>query len=510
MSLFTILTFLGTSAADVALVEAYLDRYSVFRYSPEGRVKRGLGPAHHSLKIDAEESVLYEIAQLGIGFAPYALKKNLAIDVFLHYIQPTPYSLRMVKIEPTLVLSTILAPGETLGHPITSRLVDYYTVLRIRVGDREDQETFFGEKLRDLLDAELVRLVFYPPTLTIEAAKEAFDDVLAAGRDYYRLGLEESPVVCVVDLQTSDMIEHPLTFNVTVGSLLASGFSVGHFLRSHKLPVASGAAPPPKKVATKQQSIFPVWTTAEAKMARRLENREKDHTRPSVPPLAPVPPRQPTEAERAKVTVTRKAPTGARPWMEAAVEWPPPDKKEKEFDAIFEESVKKPRVPPSPTSTSSLVSKSEGKDPKSWAASTDEEKEKYHIPTNADEAFGEKEMQAMHQDALCDILGWKPWIEADDVEFLGKCHCKYTLATMVAQPCEHLCLCKPCYATYLANPALSERCPRCSAPVTTYEELYAPDDFMHIDAPPQRAYLDDLDLDDDDEKWDKDMESDTD
>lgn len=451
--MFTILTFEAKNAADLALVHAFLDRYSVFKLSPEDRVNREQGPGPFSLRIVAQERLLHEIATIGMGFVSYVRAKWVLVDVYLHYVQPAPYSRRTVLIEPNLALSSILAPGETLGHPLGARLGDLYLLLRVRA-DKEDSETFFAKKLGLLLLQGLVETVWSAPHLTVLAVKEAFDAVLDAGRSYYRMGLQEAPLVYAVELQTSDNVAHPITSHTTVTSLLNIGLAAGQFYEARELSLSTGTKP----TAAKKQSVFPrTWSPAEMKEAAEKEEAMKE------------PPPPPTDEERAREAVMRKGKgkgkgglaAGPRPWPEAATERPsraPPPL---------------PDVPKTPQGVVAHVSK-------------------------ADLAFGETEMRTMHQEALRDMLGWKRWIAADDEPFSGKCQCKTAVGTIVAKPCEHLCLCRPCYRIYADNAILAERCPRCSTRVTEYEELYAPDDFM--DFSPALAAPDDDDEDDEDDE----------
>lgn len=76
-----------------------------------------------------------------------------------------------------------------------------------------------------------------------------------------------------------------------------------------------------------------------------------------------------------------------------------------------------------------------------------------------------------------DILGWKPWTEGDDQVYNGRCQCKLYVATVLALPCGDACLCRACYEVYKKQPALLDRCPRCSELATSYEVCDDPDDF---------------------------------
>jgi hypothetical protein len=444
-----ILTFEGTCAEDMDALRVYLHQFFIFRHNAADRVRERPGPAPFSLRIAAVQDALQDVANAGIGFVPYAVARGLRVVTSLHYIESNSGYLCTVTVGPGDTLSMLLlAKDETLGHPpgvdddvpsppatAGTRRVDLYTVLRVRTGAQ--REAFFREKLRYYVDLELVQFVSVGTGLVVVAAREAFSDVLAAGRDYGRLQILDVPMVCIISFSTDELREVPLTNLVTVWSLQREGYSVGHFRHTQELP-----DPPPTK-PKKAQSPFPVWTEAEREAAlRKAAIPESERTVLRLPP---------TDAERARAAVTRGGGDSA-------------GKEDKEFEAAWEASVVAPDAPP----------KAEAE------VTTKQGRKMVNVPLE-DMQFGEFQLRTIHKDSLTEILGWKPWKERDDVVYNGRCQCKLYEATILAQPCEHLCLCRACYSTYQKHPILAERCPRCNAPVKTYEELYAPDDFMVVD-----------------------------
>jgi hypothetical protein len=425
----TVLTFEGTCAEDLVALRVYLHQFFIFKHNAARRVRERPGATPFSLRIAAVQDALQEIANVGIAFVPYALKRGLRVVTYLHYLRPpSPGYQCVVTVGPGDTLSTLLVEGETLGYPPEpepddahleqspkpgTRRVDLYTVLKVRPEAR--LEAFFKEKLRYYVDLELVQFVPVVTNLEIVAAKEAFPDVLAAGRDYGRLNDLNIPMVCIMGFSTSELREVPLTNLVTVWSLQREGYSVGHFLHTQELP-DSFTTKPKKAIPDSERTL--------------------------------------TDAERARAAVTRGGSAG---------------KEVKEFEAAFEASLRENKP-------GDLV------DSKGLKI--------VNVPLE-DRQFGEFQLQQNHQDSLTEILGWKPWKERDDVVYNGRCQCKLYEATILAQPCEHLCLCRACYSTYQTHPVLAERCPRCSAPVKTYEELDAPDDFMVIEPISRAAQEDD-------------------
>jgi hypothetical protein len=459
MAHYAVLTFEGSCAEDVTALRGFFSRYRVF--ATPGLASELPGPGPYTVRIAATKDALFETANIGLSFVPYAQRKGLRVVTWLTTDR------REVTVGPTDMLSTLLAEGEILGRPLTetedmdsapppnTRRVDLYTVLRMPLRQyQEYQEAFFKEKLRDLINEELVHLVTEPTSFVVVAAKEAFSEVLAAGRDYGRLGVTHVPTLCVMAFSTGRVDEAPLTNMVTMWSLQREGYSVGHYLRTLDLPLR-----PPK--APKAKSPFPVWTEAERAAAIPASERTQ--------------PTRPSDAERARAAVTRPRSDKEEELWESAVFSPAPQTKEEEsFWTVVEPD------PPPKKATSGW--------PKPMPTILPGEKFENapYMVTKADTDFGEMQMRSIHQDSLTEILGWKPWKEGDDVVYNGRCQCKLYEATVLAQPCEHMCLCQACYAAYQGHPALAERCPRCNAPVTTYEKLDAPDDFMVVDPPVSR------------------------
>jgi hypothetical protein len=76
--------------------------------------------------------------------------------------------------------------------------------------------------------------------------------------------------------------------------------------------------------------------------------------------------------------------------------------------------------------------------------------------------------QTLYKASLQETFGHKPWgADGDTTFFANRCICRINDAIMVAEPCEHLCLCPACYEDLRkANAAFLERCPKCGANVT--------------------------------------------
>jgi len=81
-------------------------------------------------------------------------------------------------------------------------------------------------------------------------------------------------------------------------------------------------------------------------------------------------------------------------------------------------------------------------------------------------------LQQNYKTAFQEAFGHKPWTAEDDTYFSLRCMCRIHDADMVAEPCEHLCLCLRCYDDVEARSSVFlERCPRCAARVTSVHRL---------------------------------------